>query len=259
VSLSDYTRFSFSYGETTRDIYQRGTGPGVVIMHEIPGMTPPVIAFADRVVDAGFTVYLPHLFGTPGQAFSIPYALGQMARACVSREFSVLASRQSSPITDFLRALCRKVHEDLGGKGVGALGMCLTGNFALALMVDDVVMAPVLSQPSLPLPVGTERRSGIHVSDEELAIIKRRTEAGVTVLGLRFTRDPACPGERFERLRQELGDGFESIEIDSSPGNPYGIPAKAHSVLTLDLVDQEGHPTRKALDRVLEFFRERLT
>jgi dienelactone hydrolase len=134
--------------------------------------------------------------------------------------------------------------------------MCLTGNFALALMVDDAMMAPVLSQPSLPLPFGKIRRAGLHISDDDLAVAKRRK---VPVLGLRFTEDPACPRERFDHLRVEFGQTFEAIEIDSSKGNPYGIPQNAHSVLTLHLVDQDGHPTKKALDRVLAFLRERLT
>src|SRR5262249_19811219 len=157
------------------------------------------------------------------------------------------ASRRSSPITEYLRALCRHVHAEIGGKGVGAIGMCLTGNFALALMVDPVVMAPVLSQPSLPFPIGRERRAGLHVSDEDLARIKERVAGGCKVLGMRFTGDPAVPGERFDRLRRELGEGFEAIEIDSSRRNPHGIKQTAHSVVTNDLVDEAGHPTRAAL------------
>jgi hypothetical protein len=136
--------------------------------------------------------------------------------------------------------------------------MCITGNFALALMVDDAMMAPVLSQPSLPFQLGGSRRAGVHVSDEALVTIKRRATAGVPVLGLRFTGDPACPAERFVRLRQELGAAFEGIEIDSSATNPHGIPRDAHSVLTRHFVDKGGHPTRAALERVLSFLHERL-
>ncbi|HZF56777.1 MAG TPA: dienelactone hydrolase family protein [Polyangiaceae bacterium] len=258
MTLEGFTESAFSHEGSTRTVYRRGSGPGVVIMHEIPGITPPVAAFARRVADAGFTAVMPVLFGTPGKPLSTPYALGQLARACISREFAVLAARQSSPITDWLRALCRSVHAELGGKGVGAIGMCLTGNFALSLMVDPVVMAPVLSQPSLPLPIGRERRAGLHISDEDLAVVKARVAQGACVLGMRFTADPKVPAERFEHLRAELGPGFEGIEIDSSKGNLHGISEKAHSVVTTDLVDREGHPTRVALDRVLSFFEERL-
>jgi dienelactone hydrolase len=258
MPLEGFEAFAFTHAGATRDVYRRGSGPGVVVIHEIPGITPEVARFGRRVADEGFTAFLPHLFGTPGRPFSNAYVLAQMARACVSREFAVLARRESSPITDWLRALCRHAHERCGGPGVGALGMCLTGNFALALMVDESVMAPVLSQPSLPFPVSASHREALHVSDPDLAAAKGRAQLGCGVLGLRFTRDPLCPPERFERLRRELGAGFEAIEIDSSPGNPHGIPRTAHSVLTKDLVDEAGHPTRAALERVLAFFRERL-
>lgn len=258
MDLPGFALDQFDYEGQPRDVYRRGTGPAVVIMHEIPGITPSVADFATRVADAGFTAWLPSLFGTPGRPLSTGYALGEIGRACVSREFRVWAAHESSPITRWLRALCRHAHEACGGPGVGALGMCLTGNFALALMIDPVVLAPVLSQPSLPFSLGSTRRRGIHLSEEDLAIVKKRTAAGCPVLGLRFTRDPMCPSERFETLRQELGEAFEGIEIDSSPGNAHGIPRSAHSVLTNDLVDKEGHPTRKALDRVLGFFHERL-
>ena len=136
--------------------------------------------------------------------------------------------------------------------------MCLTGNFALALMVDESVMAPVLSQPSLPFPITASHRAALHVSPAQLAVVKQRAQTGCPVLGLRFSSDPMCPGERFQTLRRELGSAFEGIEIDSSSGNPHGIKRTAHSVVTNDLVDREGHPTRVALDRVLRFFAERL-
>src|SRR5262245_5896041 len=145
MALDGFSEGRFTHDGVARPVYRRGSGPGVVVIHEIPGITPPVAAFARRVADAGFTVALPHLFGTPNKPLSTMYALGQGLRACIDREFAVLASRRSSPITDWLRALCRDLHGEIGGKGVGAIGMCLTGNFALALMVDPSVMAPVLS------------------------------------------------------------------------------------------------------------------
>ena len=258
MSLPGFSQISFSSNNDTRTVYRKGSGPGVVIMHEIPGITPEVRQFAERVADAGFTVFMPHLFGEPEKPFSNGYVLQQSFRACISKEFHLLASRGSSPLTVWLRALCRMVHAEVGGKGVGALGMCITGNFALALMVDEEVMAPVLSQPSLPLPIGKERRAGLHLSDKDLATVKRRVSQGAKVLGLRFTHDPLCRKEGFDHLRAELGDGFESIEIDSSPDNRWGHPRDAHSVLTRHLIDEEGQPTRAALDRVLGFFKERL-
>jgi dienelactone hydrolase len=256
--LAGFEQFTFDHDGAARTVYRRGSGPGVVVIHEVPGITPEVARFARRVADAGFTVFAPCLFGTPGRPLSVPYMLEQAARACVSREFYVLARGASSPITDWLRALCRHAHAACGGPGVGAIGMCLTGNFALALMVDEAVMAPVLSQPSLPFPLTASHRAALHLSDADLAVVKRRAAAGCGVLGLRFTRDPLCPPERFATLRRELGPGFEGIEIDSGRGNPHGIKRTAHSVVTVDLVDEAGHPTRQALERVLGFFHERL-
>jgi dienelactone hydrolase len=259
MDLPGFETSSFTYEGKTRTVYRRGTGPAVVIMHELPGITPPVADFANRVAAEGFSVFMPWMFGTPGKPLSKGYLICQEVRVCLNREFRMFAARKSSPITDWLRALCRHAHQQCGGPGVGAIGMCLTGGFALSLMVDPVVMAPVLSQPSLPaLPFTQERKAALGVAPEELAVAKERCAAGVTILGMRFTNDPLCPPERFERLRKEFGEGFTGIEIDSSPGNPYGNPPNAHSVVTTHLVDKEGHPTREALDAVLALFRRRL-
>lgn len=258
MPLADYQQSSFTFNHETRPVYRRGKGPGVIIMHEIPGITPRVIQFADRVAEAGFTVFLPSLFGKPGKRYTAGYAAQQLSLSCIRKEFHVLESRGSSPVTEWLRGLCRSAHAELGGPGVGALGMCITGNFALSLMVDDAVMAPVLSQPSLPFARNAESCAALHISDDDLATVKQRTASGCKVLGLRFTNDFMCPSARFERLKTELGDGFEAIEIDSSIDNPDGISRFAHSVLTQDLVDRQGHPTKVALDRVLSFFTERL-
>ena len=145
MSLTGFTERSFTHDGKTRPVYWRGSGPGVVIMHEIPGITPQVARFAEWVADAGFSAVMPQMFGVPGKPISTGYIVKEIARACISREFSVLAAHQSSPITDWLRALCRSVHTELGGRGVGAIGMCLTGNFALSLMMEPCLMAPVLS------------------------------------------------------------------------------------------------------------------
>ena len=258
MPLEGFTESTFTHRDATRPVFRRGSGPGVIIVHEIPGIIPQVADFGRRVAEQGLTAVLPTLFGTPGKPFSMPYVLEQITLACIRREFTTFALGKSSPVTEWLRALCRQVHAECGGPGVGAVGMCLTGGYALALMIDPSVTAPVLSQPSCPFPLSAAHRASIDISPDELAIVKRRTVAGTPVLGLRFTHDRACPGERFEYLRRELGDRFEAIEIDSGPGNPHGIKSGAHSVLTVDLVDQPGHPTRAALDRVLEFFRQRL-
>jgi dienelactone hydrolase len=257
--LDGFRAAPFTAGAITHDVYRAGTGPAVVVMAELPGITPKVIGFARRVMDLGCSVALPHLFGDPGRPPSATYGVQSLLRVCVSREFSCFALGQTGPVSDWLRALAQAEHHRAGGPGVGVVGMCFTGNYALAMAVDDIVIAPVLSQPSLPFPLNSARKADVAVSPADLASIKTRTtEDGTRVLGLRFTGDKVCPAARFERLRKELGDRFLSVELDSSKGNPHGHPATAHSVLTEHLDDREGAPTRAALDQVLTLFQDRL-
>jgi dienelactone hydrolase len=256
--LDDFARGTHSAEGTTRVVYRTGAGPAVIVMSEIPGITPEVAGFARRVGGAGLTAVMPHLFGEDGRPASGGYAMATFARACVAREFTVLAAGRTSPIISWLLDLARAEHARCGGTGVGAVGMCFTGGFALGMMVDDVVVAPVLSQPSLPLPLGRRRKRDLGVSEAEVQRISERVAGGTCVLGLRFTGDVMSPPDRFAHLRELLGDGFIGVEIDSSPSNPHGHKRAAHSVLTNDLDDRPGTPTRAALDQVLEFFRSRL-
>lgn len=258
ADLPGFSCGTFTHGTTSRPVYAAGTGPAVIVIHEMPGITPRVADFARRVVDAGFSVRMPSLFGTPGRAPTSGYILAEIAKGCVAQEFTTFALDRTSPAVSWLRALAAAAHAECGGPGVGAVGMCFTGGFALGMMVDDRMLAPVLSQPSLPFPVSPARRAALGVSDADLARVRERAAAGQCVMGLRFTGDTAVPAARFETLRRELGDRFLAVEIDSSKGNPHGIRAAAHSVLTEDLVDEPGHPTRDALEGVLTFFRERL-
>lgn len=249
--------FTSSSGRT-RTVYRMGAGPAVIIIHEVPGITPLVAQFARRVVERGMTAVLPDLLGTPGKPVTIPYATSSLARACVSREFTVFALNKTSPIVDFLRELAAHEHRVRGGKGVGAIGMCLTGGFALAMSVEPSVVAPVLSQPSLPFPTNLEHRRALGLSDADFAVVQRRTTEDLCVMGLRFSRDAKSPGERFARLREALGDKFIGVEIDSSPGNPWGYKKSAHSVLTEDYSDELTSPTHQALEDVLTFVVTRL-
>jgi dienelactone hydrolase len=261
TGLDGYTESTFTFDGKTRPVFRRGTGPAVLVITEIPGITPPVADFGRRIDEAGFTAVLPSLFGTPGRTATNPYVAQSMAWACVSKEFTTWARNKTSPATQWAKALARHEHERCGGPGVGVVGMCLTGNFALAMMVDPVVAAPVLSQPSLPFALNAAYKRDLNLSPADLAAVKARCadDENLCVLGLRFTGDRLSPGERFARLREELGDSFVGVEIDSSEGNPYGIRKLAHSVLTDDLVDEPGHPTHDALNQVLDLFRTRLT
>ena len=253
--FKDYETFEFNDGRWTRQVFRRGSGPAVIIIHEIPGLHPQVVEFADRVAASGMTVFMPSLFGEPGRDVSVGYALGQMVmNICVRREFNAWANGKSSPIVDWLRALARKVHAECGGPGVGAVGMCFTGGYALAMMTEPSVIAPVLSQPSMPIGKGSE--PVIDCSAAEIACAKRRfEEEDLSMLGLRFHGDPFIKDERFDMLKREFGDSFEAIELSPDDAKK-GTGMKAHSVLTIHL--RESGPTKEAEARVIGFFRERL-
>jgi dienelactone hydrolase len=256
AALSDYEKFAFDDGRWTRDVYRRGSGPAVIVIHEMPGLHPLVVRFADRVAAAGMTAYCPSLFGTPGKPSSRNYALVEALKVfCVRREFYFWAQDRSSPIVDWLRALARKAHADCGGRGVGAVGMCFTGGYALAMMTEPAVVAPVLSQPSMP--VSGKRgaaRAAFDCSAAEMACAKARFEdEDLSMIGLRFKSDVLVPDERFARYRAEFGDRFEGHEFEDADAKPAFIPP--HSVLTLHL--QDDGPTKAAEQRVIQFFRER--
>lgn len=254
--LADYDRFEFTDGPWTRPVYRRGAGPAVIIIHEVPGLHPLVVRFADRVAAAGMTVFLPSLFGTPGKPVSRNYAMATMLGAiCIHREFNVWSSTRSSPIVEWLRALARKAHAECGGKGVGAVGMCFTGGYALAMMTEPSVVAPVLSQPSMPIATGSRSRAGsIDASPNEIACARSRMETeDLTMLGLRYKSDVLVPDARFDMLKRELGPRFETIELEDEDAAPAEIPP--HSVLTLHLRD--GGPSKAAEQRVIQFFKDR--
>ena len=233
----------FSAAGLTRPTYRRGSGPAVIVIHEVPGITPLVTEFANDVVDRGFTVVMPSLVGRPGKSPSNAYAAQQMLKVCIAREFTSFALDQTSPIIAWLRALARNIHQEVGGPGVGAVGMCFSGGFALGMMVDDIMLAPVLSQPSMPLPFGAARRAALSLSPDDAATIAERAAAGCQVLGLRFTGDKLV-GDRFASLHELLGDAFIAIELPSTK-------ATDHSVLTEQRDDA-------SVERVLDFFVEKL-
>lgn len=240
MTLQGWVEGSFSHEGTSHPTYRRGSGPGVVVVHEIPGITPRVEAFANEVVDAGFTVVLPSLFGTPGGAHSAGNVARTLAQVCVSREFVTMRAGRTSPVTRWLSALADELHAELGGPGVGALGMCLTGGVALAMMVSGPVVAPVLCQPSLPFALSPGLRGDLNLSPGDLAVVKEKVAEGCPVLGVRYRSDPAV-GSRFTTLRRELGDGFLAVELEG----------RGHSTVTEERDEA-------AVQRILGFFLERL-
>ena len=256
-ALAAYERFDFDDGRWSRTVFRRGAGPAVIIIHEIPGLHPQVVRFADRVAEAGMTVFLPSLFGKPGKPVSGPYALGSMvANICIRREFNVWANHRSSPIVDWLRALARKAHAECGGAGVGAVGMCFTGGYALAMMTEPSVVAPVLSQPSMP--IGKKGAALIDASPSEIACAKKRfNDEDLSMIGLRFKSDAFVPDARFEALKAEFGERFEAVELEDKDALP-GTGMAPHSVLTIHLVDEAGSVTKGVEQRVIAFFKQRV-
>lgn len=238
--LAGWDEGTFTAAGSTFPTFRKGSGPGVVVVHEVPGITPSVQAFAEEVVASGFTVVMPSLFGNPGAPFTVPAVAKAIAKVCISKEFATLAAQTTSPVTGWLRGLAASLHDELAGPGVGALGMCATGGFALAMMLDGHVAAPVLSQPSLPFAVTKGRGADLGLSPADLVTVKERVAAGCPVLGLRYASDKAV-GTRFATLTRELGEGFLHVDL----------PGKGHSVVT----EQRDEPS---VQRVLAFFHERL-
>jgi dienelactone hydrolase len=260
ADLSGWSVAPFTGGGYTHEVYRRGTGPGVMLIPEIPGIHPGVLALGNHLVDNGFTVAIPSLFGEPGKPATGGYIFSTIARACVAREFAAFATNKERPVSLFLRALARDLNASTPGRGVGVIGQCFTGGFALAAAVDDSVLAPVLSQPSVPLPLGRARRSDPGLSEAELTTVADRcANEGLCAMGLRFSEDKFVPRERFAALKERLGDAFEVIEIDSGPGNEGGFAKGAHSVLTDEVREVDGQPAYEARKRVVEFLTERLS
>jgi dienelactone hydrolase len=260
--LDDFTAREISLEDSTKRVYVAGNGPAVIVMTEMPGISPHVARFARWVRDAGFTVYMPSLFGRDG---AVPLAdEGAMIfqRACISKEFRALGGGISSPVTQWLRALARQTHKECGGPGVGAIGMCWTGNFALTMMLEPSVIAPVVCQPSLPL----DQPGGLEISPEDLASVKQRLDQeDLTVQAYRFEGDKFCKAERFAAYNTALGQRFVAHVLPDIAANKDLAPffeqhvTAAHSVVTAHLIDEAGQPTVAARDEILAFFTLKLT
>jgi dienelactone hydrolase len=245
----------------TKVVHVAGTGPAVIVMTEMPGISPHVARFSRWVRDAGFTVYMPSLFGRDGAVPNVEEGTVTFRRACVSAEFRAFATNESSPVTQWLRSLARLAHGECGGPGVGAIGMCFTGNFALTMMLEPAMLAPVLAEPTLPL----DDAGGIEMAPNELAAVKERLEQDdLTVMAYRFQGDRFCKAERFAAYSRALGERFIGRVLPDSAANPDTAPffehvvASPHSVVTAHLIDEAGQPTIAARDEILSFFADRL-
>jgi dienelactone hydrolase len=259
--LEDFKRREVALDGVTKAVHVAGTGPAVIVMTEMPGISPHVARFARWVRDAGFTVYMPSLFGRDGAVASAEKGTAVLQQACVSAEFRALAANQSSPVTKWLRSLARFAHDECGGPGVGAIGMCFTGNFALTMMLEPSMLAPVLSQPSLPL----NNPAGIEIAPDEVKAVRERLERDdLTVMAYRFEGDKFCMAQRFAAYTEALGDRFIGRVLPDSAANNDLAPfferhvTTPHSVVTAHLIDEAGQPTIAARDEILAFFKQRL-
>ena len=260
ATLEGWTKSPFTGGGLTYDVCEKGSGPGVVLIPEVPGLTPEVLGLGQHLVDGGFTVVIPSPFGKPGHEGTMGYTLRTVARLCVSAEFRAFALDAHRPISDFLRALAADLAARTQGRGVGVIGMCFTGGFALATAVDGSVLASVLSQPAVPFPTSRARRMDPGLSSAELDVVRARTvDDGLCVLGLRFSEDVSAPRARFAGLKEKLGDAFEVIELDSSPGNTGGYSKGAHSVLTGEVRVTPPNSAYDAREHVVEFLRRNIS
>ncbi|WP_245607209.1 dienelactone hydrolase family protein [Pseudonocardia spinosispora] len=259
--LEDFAPRKITLGEATKMVHVSGTGPGVIVIPEVPGISPHVARFARWVREAGFTVYLPSLYGRDGEPVDLEVGQAVFKRVCVSAEFRAFGAGGSAPVTRWLRALARLAHEECGGPGVGAIGMCFSGNFALSMMLEPSMLAPVLSGPALPL----DDDAGLHIAQEELQVVKQRLDKeDLTVMAYRFEGDRFCKPQRFAAYQEALGDRFIGRVLPDSAANPdvpeffREVVRTPHNVVTVHLIDEEGQPTLHARDEILEFFSRRL-
>ncbi|MEJ3747853.1 dienelactone hydrolase family protein [Actinomycetes bacterium KLBMP 9797] len=260
-TLADFSARLFDTDGVSKTVYVAGSGPGVVLMPEMPGISPDVVRLARWIRDAGFTVYIPSLFGVDGAFPTSERGAEIVRRACVSAEFRVFAGGGTSPVVAWLRALARTALTECGGPGVAAIGLCFTGNFALTMTLEPAVIAPVVNHPSLPL----DDPGGLEISDEDARKVRERIQRdGLAVLAYRFDNDRWCTGQRFAAYRALLGDAFDGRVLSGETANPNSPPffrdivGCPHSVVTAHLVDQQGHPTLRARDEILAFLAARL-
>lgn len=259
--LDDFAHREITLDGVTRRVYVGGAGPAVIVMHEMPGISPHVARFGRWVRDAGFTVYMPSFFGRDGAVPGAEEGAAVFKRVCVSAEFRALAANQTSPVTHWLMALARQAHQECGGPGVGAIGMCFSGNFALSMMLEPALLAPVLCQPSLPF----NDPAGLEIAPDDLQAVRQRLERDdLTVLAYRFEGDQICKAQRFAAYAEALGERFVARILPDKAANTDVAPFFAehvpypHSVVTAHLVNAAGEPTMAARDEILAFFQRRL-
>lgn len=253
-----YHRYRFEHGKISHDVWWRGDGPPVLLLHEMGGLDRRTIKLAEEIREAGFRVVAPVMVGPARDEPSMAGLAANMVRICVSWEVVALGQRRTSPIVGWLLALARAEQLATGGRLVGVVGMCMSGGFALGTAIDPSVGVAVVSQPSLPIAwnvfgllPGQKRDLG--VSDADLGRLRRRRDAGeLCIRALRYEDDGLSPGDRLERLKTELGD---AVSLEQIPSRESGD----HPVLTDAAAADGSDDARAALQRTIALLKERLT
>jgi dienelactone hydrolase len=255
-ALDRFEQFSFASGRHAHPVYYAGDyqAPPLLLMPEIAGFSPGLHLFAERLIEAGFRVYMPWLFGPFGKRAPVRNGI----RLCISREFAYLRAGTSSPVTTWLRALTAHISKHSGGARVGAIGMCLTGAFAIPLIIEPLVAAAVAAQPSVPLSLLFLRSSQLNVSDGEIAAARARLDAGEAhLLAIRCRPDSICPRVKIERLQREFPVGLEVREYAGADERnclgerPHATFTKEYRIVPNASAD---HYSRRAFADLVAFF-----
>ena len=236
LSLKDLERDAFIYDGKT--VYQLGSGPGVLLLHEIYGLSPETLCLARRLADRGYKVFLPRLFDGGGN-------LG-VARMCAGRDFNCV-SRHPSRVIGWLHGLVRQLLPRTSNRKLGIIGMCLTGAFPLALVKEEGVRVAVVAQPSLPFNLTPGRRWELGIGDDALKeAVDAVRDRHVHLLALRFHADRISAEEKLATLKHAFGDRLDTMELLPPPGR------HEHATLTYSFRPEAFERVVKTLDAELK-------
>jgi dienelactone hydrolase len=263
-AIEGFAQFRFSAEEWSHVVYRVGSSgaPPVLLLQELPGLAPGLLDLARRLADAGFQVFLPWLFGPVGRRAP----LANLARLCISREFGYLRSGRTAPLTLWLRALVSHISARNDGSAVAAIGMCVTGGFAIPLLLHPKVKAAVAAQPAIPLSLsyiaagvgGRRARSALAVDATDMAAARERLGRGARLLAVRCVADRFCPPERLQRLREEFPAGL-TVKEYAEPDTMNSAGERPHALYTKEyrLAPEEDplHYARVAFEDLLVFLR----
>lgn len=255
--FTQYTRCRDAFQGRVPPVFRiASSGPPVIVLHEVSGAGPSLFAFAKRVADEGFTPYVPILFGQANHETGKVSTVFEAARLCLRHEFSCLKAGKSSPVVDWVRKLCAVVYAEhrSAHPGIGVIGLCLTGNFALALADQPHLLAPVVSEPALPFAILPELRRDLGLDAKELQTLRQRLRNGLPLAVFRFKGDPIVPNQRMATL-QSL--------VDSCGGKIAGnynlepTCRGAHAVFT-DHYDPDSATSKQAFAMLIQFLKAQL-